>query len=235
MNPPAADRPAPLGGEPDDRSLMQAHLAGDPQAFTALVHRHRNRLWAVALRTMGDPDEAADALQDALVSAFRNAGAYRGEAAVTTWLHRIVVNACIDRMRRRQARPTDPLGDHDVADRHDEYHRADLRHDVRSALARLPESQRLALVLVDMEGLSVAEAAHLLGVAEGTVKSRCSRGRTALVPLLGDHSDDRRYSEGNRSGVPGVAPTTAAGTTGPIDPTTTATETGAPAEGWWGQ
>ena len=218
MNPPAVGRPAPLEGEPDDRSLMQAHLAGDPDAFTVLVHRHRNRLWSVALRTMRDPDEAADALQDALVSAFRNAGAYRGDAAVTTWLHRIVVNACIDRMRRRQARPTDPLGDHDVPERHDEYHRADLRHDVQAALSRLPESQRLALVLVEMEGLSVAEAAHLLGVAEGTVKSRCSRGRTALVPLLRDHSGDRSSQPGNQPGVAGVAPWTArpsTGTTGP--------------------
>jgi RNA polymerase sigma-70 factor, ECF subfamily len=225
VNPPVADRPAPPEGEPDDQSLMQAHLAGDPDAFTMLVHRHRNRLWAVALRTMSDPDEAADALQDALVSAFRNAAAYRGDAAVTTWLHRIVVNACIDRMRRRQARPTDPLGDHDAPDRHDEYHRADVRHDVRSALSQLPRSQRLALVLVDMEGLSVAEAAHLMGVAEGTVKSRCSRGRTALVPLLRDHSGDRWPHEGNQAGATGVAPWTA----------TTSAEATQPGEGRWAQ
>ena len=233
MNPPVADRPAPFEGEPDDRSLMQSHLAGDPHAFTLLVHRHRNRLWAVALRTMSDPEEAADALQDALVSAFRNAAAYRGDAAVTTWLHRIVVNACIDRMRRRQARPSDPLGEHDLPDRHDEYHRADVRHDVRRALSLLPESQRLALVLVDMEGLSVAEAAHLLGVAEGTVKSRCSRGRTALVPLLREHAGDSWQQSGNRPGTADVAPwTTAPGTTAPGAP---AVEAGQSGEGRWSQ
>src|SRR5436305_787074 len=99
----------------DDRALLAAHLAGDPQAFTVLVRRHRDRLWGVALRTMRDREEAADALQDALLSAFRNASGYRGEAAVTTWLHRVVVNACLDRMRRRAARPSVPLGDTDVA------------------------------------------------------------------------------------------------------------------------
>ena len=79
------------------------------------MSRHRDRLWAVALRTLGDPEDAADALQDALISAFRAAGGFRGEAAVTTWLHRIVVNACLDRMRRRKARPTVPLPEEEGA------------------------------------------------------------------------------------------------------------------------
>src|SRR6478752_6078224 len=96
----------------DDKALMAAHVAGDPEAFGELVRRHRDRLWAVALRTLGDREEAADALQDALVSAFRagrGSSAFRGDSAVTTWLHRIVVNACLDRVRRRAARPADPL------------------------------------------------------------------------------------------------------------------------------
>ena len=84
---------------------------GDPDAFGTLFARHRDRLWAVALRTTGDPEEAADALQDALIAAFRRADSYRGDAAVTTWLHRIVVNACLDRLRRRKVRLADPLPD----------------------------------------------------------------------------------------------------------------------------
>ena len=76
-----------------------------------LFARHRDRLWAVALRTTGHPEDAADALQDALISAFRRADTFRGDAAVTTWLHRIVVNACLDRLRRRQVRAADPLPD----------------------------------------------------------------------------------------------------------------------------
>src|SRR5262249_60003566 len=88
---------------------MRAHVAGDHHAFGELVQRHRDRLWAVAIRTLGDREEAADALQDALLSAYRAADRFRGDAAVTTWLHRIVDNACLDRLRRRQSRPTVPL------------------------------------------------------------------------------------------------------------------------------
>ena len=94
---------------PDDRALLRAHVEGDADAFGTLFARHRDRLWAVALRTTGDPEEAADALQDALIAAFRRADTYRGDAAVTTWLHRIVVNACLDRLRRRKVRLADPL------------------------------------------------------------------------------------------------------------------------------
>ena len=176
----------------DDRALMSAHIAGDPHAFNEIVRRHRDRLWAVALRTTCDREEAADALQDALISAFRRAQTFRGDAQLTTWLHRIVVNACLDRMRRRNARPTSPLPE--TEDRDDQLAADDQtdsvaevserRADVMAALARLSEDQRAALVLVDMEGYSVDEAATLLDCAPGTVKSRCSRGRLKLVPLL---------------------------------------------------
>ncbi len=80
-------------------------MSGDNDAFGMLFARHRERLWAVAVRTLGDPDDAGDALQDAMISAFRRAGSFRGDSAVTTWLHRIVVNACLDLLRRRAARP----------------------------------------------------------------------------------------------------------------------------------
>jgi RNA polymerase sigma-70 factor (ECF subfamily) len=171
----------------DDRELMQRHVEGDPEAFGELFRRHRDRMWAVALRTTGNRELAADCVQDAFISAFRRAGSYRGDAAVTTWLHRIVVNACLDRLRRD--RPTSELPEYELADRHDDVGSAETRLDVREALARLPEGQRLALVLVDMHGLSVAEAAAVLDVAEGTVKSRCSRGREALAALLAPRGD----------------------------------------------
>jgi len=171
-------------GEPGDRRLLADHLAGDPEAFAMLVRRHRDRLWGVAIRTLGDPEEAADALQEGLISAFRGAAGYRGEAAISTWLHRIVVNACLDRIRRRQARPAVSLDGHEMRSRHDEHAATVTRLDVRSALARLPEPQRVALVLVDLEDLPIAEVAVLLGVPEGTIKSRCSRGRTSLALML---------------------------------------------------
>lgn len=188
-----------MNHETSDAELVAAHVGGDPDAFSTLVRRHRDRLWAVALRTLGDPEEAADALQEALISAFRNAASFRGEAAVTTWLHRIVVNACLDRVRRRQARPTVPLEDREVAQPRDEHAVTELQLDVRAALARLPEPQRLALVLVDMEDLPVTEAARLLGVPEGTVKSRCARGRMAIAQFL------REAADGNPAGVARVA------------------------------
>ena len=198
-------------GEPDDRALLQAHVDGDPHAFGVLVHRHRDRLWGVALRTLGDREEAADALQDGLISAFRNAAGYRGDAAVTTWLHRIVVNACLDRVRRRQARRSVPLGERDLPYRRDEHALVDTRLDVNAALATLPQAQRAALILVDMEDVPVAEVAQLLGVAEGTIKSRCSRGRTALAHLLRDRlaeSSSPGARTGNLPAVPCVAPPT---------------------------
>ncbi|HEX3591666.1 MAG TPA: RNA polymerase sigma factor SigM [Pseudonocardiaceae bacterium] len=171
-----------------DADLIAAHAAGDPRAFAELVRRHRDRMWAVALRTLRDPEEAADALQDAFISAFRAASSFRAESQVTTWLHRIVVNACLDRVRRRQARPTVPLPEagpgEPVADG-DAMADRETRLVVSEALAALPEEQRVPIVLVDVEGYSVADTAKLLGIAEGTVKSRCARGRAKLAKSLG--------------------------------------------------
>ena len=178
--------------ELSDAELMAAHVAGSPLAFSVLVARHRDRMWAVALRTMRNPEEAADALQDAYISAFRRAGSFRGDSQVTTWLHRVVVNACLDRLRRNRVRTTEPLPeDPDRAealaaenDPTDPVLANEERADIASALQQLNADQRAALVLVDMEGYSVEEAARMLGCAVGTVKSRCARGRARLVPLL---------------------------------------------------
>ena len=174
--------------ERSDAELLRAHAEGDPRAFEELVRRHRDRLWAVALRTMREPEEAADALQDALISAYRAAGSFRAESAVTTWLHRIVVNACLDRIRRRQVRPTVPLpedGPGEPADRRDRMAERDTALAIEEALGQLAVEHRAAITLVDIEGYSVADTAQILGVAEGTVKSRCARGRARLAVLLG--------------------------------------------------
>ena len=169
-----------------DAALLTRHLAGDPAAFTEIFRRHRDQLWAVALRTTGDPEDAADAVQEALISAMRHAASFRGDAKVSTWLHRIVVNACLDRLRRRAAHPTSPLpdDDHTPSITRDDYADRDTAADVHAALATLPVEQRAAIVLVDIEGYPVDEAAAMLDVPSGTVKSRCARGRAKLVPLL---------------------------------------------------
>jgi RNA polymerase sigma-70 factor (ECF subfamily) len=176
------------GPDRSDAELLRAHADGDPGAFEVLVRRHRDRMWAVALRTLRDPEEAADAVQEALISAYRAAGSFRAESAVTTWLHRIVVNACLDRVRRRQARPTVTLPDDgpgEPAEARDRLAERDTAMAVDAALGQLPFEQRSAITLVDIEGYSVAETARILGVAEGTVKSRCARGRARLALLLG--------------------------------------------------
>jgi len=181
--PSAAERPALT-----DAELLAAHINGDPRAFSEIVKRHRDRMWAVALRTLGDPDEAADAVQDAFVSAYRKAATFRGEAAVTTWLHRIVVNACLDRMRRKSVRPVADDELIEAAEREtplpDQTVEREVSMEVSAALKLLPADQRAALVLVDMMGYSVEDAAHVLQVPSGTVKSRCARGRAKLAPIL---------------------------------------------------
>ena len=155
-------RPEPTATD----GLLAAHVDGDPEAFGTLFGRHRDRLWAVALRTTGNPEDAADALQDAMISAFRRAETFRGDAQVTTWLHRIVVNACLDRIRRAKVRAVQSLpddmeeyaarGDVLAADADAEpeavAERSDLRRQLLAALDELPPDQKAALVLVDMQG-----------------------------------------------------------------------------------
>lgn len=206
-----------------DQDLVRAHVEGDPEAFGTLVRRHRDRLWAVALRTTGDPEEAADSLQDALISAYRRAASFRGDAAVTTWLHRVVVNACLDRRRRNAVRASEPLPEDVETRARSGPGAADLRADRRSAdpvegvldaerravvhaaLRALPEEQRVALVLVDLEQWSVAEAATALSIPVGTVKSRCHRGRARLATLLADLDPALGRSPGSGTDPTGAA------------------------------
>ncbi|MFG3496077.1 RNA polymerase sigma factor SigM [Streptomyces sp. NPDC047928] len=218
-------------GDVSDQDLLSRHVAGDPDAFSELVRRHRDRLWAVALRTLGDREEAADAVQDALVSAFRAAHSFRGQSAVTTWLHRITVNACLDRARKAASRRTAPVDDTERLEQLLEPHesaeapaeRSDLHRELLAALAQLPADQRAALVLVDMQGYPVAEAARILDVPTGTVKSRCARGRARLLPMLthlrGDTVDNVGADRGrNRTPGTSVPPASEPRDTGQIDP-----------------
>ncbi|MFE9885695.1 RNA polymerase sigma factor SigM [Streptomyces scopuliridis] len=218
-------------GDSSDQDLLSAHVAGHPHAFGELVRRHRDRLWAVALRTLGDREEAADAVQDALVSAFRAAHTFRGQSAVTTWLHRITVNACLDRARKAASRRTSLMDDTERLEQLLEPHesaeapaeRQDLHRELLAALAKLPVEQRAALVLVDMQGYPVAEAAAVLGVPTGTVKSRCARGRARLLPMLTHLRGATRDNSGlggGRNRTPGasVPPASEPRDPGPSDP-----------------
>ena len=195
--------------EPSDVVLLRRHTDGDTDAFGLLFRRHKDRLWAVALRITCDPDDAADALQDAMISAFRRADGFRGESAVTTWLHRIVVNAALDLLRRRSARSVGWSGDPDELPAAEPWQATDSsaatesRLDVDAAMRMLPPPQRAALVLVDMLGYPVADVAGILGVSEGTVKSRCARGRARLLPYL-SHLRSDSPAERNQPVADGV-------------------------------
>jgi RNA polymerase sigma-70 factor, ECF subfamily len=207
-----------------DAQLLERHLQGDTDAFGQLFLRHRDRLWAVALRTLCDPEEAADALQEAMISAFRRAGDFRGDSAVTTWLHRIVVNASLDRVRRKSAHAATSVGDEGALDllatqgrvpaTTDPASVRDTALDVEAALRLIPPEQRAALVLVDMLGYPVADAAAVLDISVGTVKSRCARGRARLLPYLehlraGAGEKDPPVEEGlsrNRTATGSVSP-----------------------------
>lgn len=176
-----------------DAELLAKHAEGDHRAFTELIRRHEDYLWAVARRTCRSPEDAADALQDALVAIHRRAGSFRGDSAVRSWLHRIVVNACLDRLRRNAVRPTAALPEHTErgpADQIDHYDRLDTALLVRAGLAALSPDHRAVLVAIELEGRSVAETAALLGVPAGTVKSRAARARLRLAEQLGTIDSD---------------------------------------------
>jgi len=203
-----------------DRELLAAHVAGRDGAFDEIVRRYAERLWLLAFRMLDHREDAADAVQETFVSALRGAVRYRGESEVSTWLYRIATNACLDRIRRRRTRSTDPLAGHDLPSPRDGIDDHLTRLTVADALATLPDGQRLAVVLVDVHGFSVTEAAEVLGVREGTVKSRCSRARDRLAGLLGHLRPrrpttvpDDRGSAGNARGAGDVQSTNDA--TGP--------------------
>jgi len=174
-------------GAAGDAELLRAHAAGTPHAFAELLRRHNDHLWQTALRTSYTREDAADSLQDALLSAHRTAGSFRAESEVRSWLHAIVVNACLDRIRRNKTRRAFSLTPENMPEpieERDEISRMEMSMVVDRALFSLPPDQRTAIVAVDLEGYSVADAAVLLGVPEGTIKSRCARARQRLAERL---------------------------------------------------
>lgn len=174
-----------MGRRERDEDLLARHLAGDRGAFEELMRRHEGRVFAVALRLTRDRSDALEATQNAFVSAFSKAGSFRGEAAFSTWLHRIAVNACRDLMRRRKDVPLDPAaGAFERAGEGSVEAAAGARVDVARALRTLPQEYREAVVLYDLAGLSYEEVAAATRAPLGTVKSRISRGRRMLARAL---------------------------------------------------
>ncbi len=172
-----------------DGQLVARTLGGDRAAFGFLVERYAASVRRVALAVLGDPDDADDAAQDALLAALTNLRQYDAARPFGPWLMRVVANAATDRRRRRRVRHTEPLDPRlaagGVAPDAETQRRA-LGQRLREALAQLPERRRIAVVLFDVEGYSHAEIAHVLGIPEGTVRSEVFHARRALRPLLQD-------------------------------------------------
>jgi len=173
-----------------DEDLVRRYLSGDRASFAALVERHERRVYNLALRMTGREEDARDATQDAFLTVLRKLSTFRGEAAFTTWLHRVTVNACYDLLRKRRRAPMLERGGDDLPAAEpppapDHADSSDLSIDVRRALLQVPEDFRVAMILHDVQDLPQEEVAAILGVPVGTVKSRLHRGRIALARALG--------------------------------------------------
>jgi RNA polymerase sigma-70 factor, ECF subfamily len=183
-----------------DAGLLERLRAGDESAYEALVRQHGGRLLAAARRLLRTEDDSADAVQDAFLLAFRSLGDFAGQATLGTWLHRIVVNVCLTRLRarsrRREVRIDDLLPSFDAMGHHRRPVRpwnndalarltqAETCVHVRACIERLPAAYRTVLILRDIEGLSTEQTAHHLGTNAGAVKTRLHRARQALRTLL---------------------------------------------------
>jgi RNA polymerase sigma-70 factor (ECF subfamily) len=183
----------------DDAALLVKVVEGDHDAFTTLMHRHEDRVFAVCLRIMGNRSSALDATQETFLTLYRKAKQYRATAAVGTWLYRIAVNTCYDLLRKEKRRPSEAMPSYlDPADAHaeDRYTSIELRPSVEAALATLTADFRAVIVLSDVEGMSLPEVAEALDVPLGTVKSRLFRARRQLAGLLGNLSDGPGHQTG---------------------------------------
>ena len=187
-----------MRGDPTDRELVERFVGGDDTAFTGLVRRHERRVYNLAYRMLGREEDARDAAQDAFLNALRKLSSFRGDAAFTTWLHRVTVNTCYDILRKRKREPVlDMVPPSAEAGRapHDHAEGVAASVDVQHALSQVPEEFRAALVLHDVQDLAYEDVAATLGVPVGTVKSRIHRGRIALAKALGEHPGTVRPSE----------------------------------------
>jgi RNA polymerase sigma-70 factor, ECF subfamily len=211
-----------------DVILVERARRGDEAALTELYRRHERRAYNLALRTLGNPWDASDVTQEAFIKAFRNLDSFKGEARFSTWLHRIVVNAAYDQLRRRRPEPMDseilddlasPSGPGAVvaSGREGVDPAVDgLSDPVRKALMSLNEGFRFAVVLCDLLGFPYNEAAEILGVQEGTIKSRIFRAREALATALAEAGYDMTTTPA--SGTSATAGRNLAGTGGVTPP-----------------
>jgi RNA polymerase sigma-70 factor, ECF subfamily len=188
---------------PDDASLVSRLQRGENEAFEELIRTHGAQLLRVARRLLASEEDARDAVQDAFVAAFKSIGTFESAALLSTWLHRIVVNACLMKLRTRRRKPEEDIEQHlprFLADGHQAestaawsespetmLQRSELSRLVRRSIDELPETYRAVLMLRDIEELSTEEVAMMLGTTANAVKIRLHRARQALRALLDPH------------------------------------------------
>jgi len=188
--------------EPDEAALLAGLRAGDEDAYETLLRTYSGRMLAVARRFLSSEEDARDAVQEAFISAFKAMDRFEGGSRISTWLHRIVVNACLMRLRTRRRKPEESIDDllpKFAADGHlhapaKGWEAADalIEHEetrqlVRDAIDRLPEAYRTVLLLRDIEEFDTERTAEAMGLSKAAVKTRLHRARQALRQLLDDH------------------------------------------------
>jgi RNA polymerase sigma-70 factor (ECF subfamily) len=204
--PTTSTAPQPTPADELDERLIRAAQGGDMDAFNQIVTRHESAVFSVCLRLLRDAAQAEDAAQDTFIRAWSAIESFRG-GLVRPWLLRIATNRAYDLLRSRSRRPTwsldaepfeiEPDWTSQAADEAPETFatRSELATVLERALANLPEDQRVAILLSDVQGYGYDDIAGMTGVAVGTVKSRISRGRSALRAILRDASDHRELFE----------------------------------------
>ena len=172
----------------DEIALIDRSRTGDTRAFDLLVDAYQDRIYHLVYRITGNQSDAQDAAQEAFVKAYRSLGSFRSQAAFSTWLHRIAVNAAMDIVRRRRPRVADPLeAAVPAADPlADGAERVEIRQRIHRAIAALPVEQRMVVILRDVQGWTYEEIAGVVQAPIGTVRSRLARGREALRMALAD-------------------------------------------------
>lgn len=181
-----------------DELLLRRACKGDVQAFEELMQSHESRIYAIALRMMGNREDAQDCAQEAMVRIYRAMGSFKGQSALATWIYRITMNTCLDELRRRKARKVtslDSLVDTgwsptDTGDTPEEHGlRVEKQNALNQAIQSLPDDMRAAIILRDVKGYSYDEIASILDANVGTIKSRISRGREKLREILSKQSE----------------------------------------------
>ena len=183
-----------------DIELIDRYLEGDVDAFNELVSAHEDRVFAICLRMLRNREAALDATQDTFLTVFRKADRYKAQAAFSTWLYRVTVNTCYDHLRREKRKRADQLPDsYDPVDVQatDPFEAVDVRSDIQEALGNLSDEFRAAVVLVDLQGMSLEQASDTLEVPTGTIKSRLFRARRQLAQSLGNLRPPGEHEKGN--------------------------------------